>query len=341
MESEAMRMTPRIFVVEKKMVVTQEGIAKDDQIFVSPNVLFPPSPAQLRHLDDQYSDPPLAVDGNTLRFSNNRHPFLGFFIPHLDYHCHLLRSLHHSYKSLPVVCSRGNWRLNPETVQQWQELENNLRALKAFLLDKIGLYLPVDFVAFPLPYTCGYAQVRMSEASMRMTALRSRDAFGGLIATCSWLLAMTGSFLDREPPWLDDLCRRVPEASQWLNELFRSPVATFSTNVGRIGVVVRPDCQFLEYIPKFVEANVPVWLLWNNSVDYAGSKCARYKPSIEDYHKAVRTKFQDLGLEGHLKWAGRFPCATPAEQLVPAPARQVKIGPCAHVLPTPRIHAHH
>ena len=256
----------------------RNGESQGDQILVSPNAQGPPSVDQLRHLADQYSDPPLAVDGNTLRYSTNKFPFLGFFMPRPRCEDRLLYPLRYSYKGLPVITVRGTWRLSPALVKQWQELENNLLAFNNMLFTKLGLYVPLEFTTFPLPRTYGYDQVRLTEGAVRCTANRARNAFNGLLATSSWLISMTKEFKAEIAPWFQKLSLEYKDKVQWLHELAISPIAHFEDDNGRIGVVVTPDCQFLEYIPRFVEAHVPVWLVWNKPEDYTGTKCAQYKP---------------------------------------------------------------
>lgn len=63
-----------------------------------------------------------------------------------------------------------------------------------------------------------------------------------------------------------------------------------------MGCVVRPNNRFLEHIPKFVMANVPVWLLWNSVQDYAGTRCDPYRPS-QDAVAAARGRTHH-GLSG-------------------------------------------
>ncbi|KAF7981737.1 hypothetical protein HWV62_32347 [Athelia sp. TMB] len=248
-------------------------------MLVSPNVDSPPQFDQILHLNDPYCDPPLARDGYTLRFSNNRYPFLGFFTRRgHTYSNHLLATMHYSYKTFPVVLSDGAWWLSSDLVEEWQELENNLRALTSYMFNKFEAFVPVDYMSFPLPRTYGYAKARATEASMRSAALKSRDAFAALMATCSWLLAIKSFKPLAEAPWFLRLKQDQPTACHWLDEFAESSLANFTTSVDRVGVVVTPGCQFIEYVPKFVEANVPVWLLWDKPGDYDKTICKQYQP---------------------------------------------------------------
>lgn len=266
-------------IIEANPAIAASGQPADTHILISPNVDSPPQPEQLLHLDDPYCDPPLARDGYNLRLSNNRHPFLGFFMRRgHTYPGRLMAPMRYSYKTFPVVPSGGEWRLSSDLVEEWQELENNLRAMTSFMFNKLEVLVPVDYMSFPLPHTYGYTMARATEASMRSAALKSRDAFAALMATCSWLLAMKSSKPIAEAPWFLRLKQDQPKACHWLDEFAESYLADFTTKVDRVGVVVVPGCRFVEYIPKFVEANVPVWLLWDKPGDYNKTNCQQYQP---------------------------------------------------------------
>ncbi|KAF7964857.1 hypothetical protein HWV62_2111, partial [Athelia sp. TMB] len=252
-----------------------------DQIYVSPNVPTAPNAHQLMHLNDPYSTPISPFDCHTLRFSSNAHPFLAFAIPDITFNCKLLEPLKHTAKSLPISGpDRGLYTLKPWFINQWRELERNLRAINHTLLKK----LKMRYVASPfkLPSQIAFHAPRARRGEVEKIALEARDAFRPIIAYSSWLIAMLHpigkpfDLLNEE--WCLQMIREQPSTAQWLHELADSPIATFTRQVGRIGVVVTPDCSYLKFIPAFIQANVPVWFVWNDPRHYANTPCAIYQP---------------------------------------------------------------
>lgn len=128
--------------------------------------------------------------------------------------------------------------------------------------------------------------------------MRARTAFAPLIAMCSYAIAMSPQFTEQAPAWVDFLGKNGAHP-RWLQELRRTPIVNFSNQSGRLGCVVRmePQCHFLKRIPRFVQANVPVWFLWNKTDDYAGTACAVYKPSEQAVAAAKRRALQGGGSE--------------------------------------------
>lgn len=256
-------------------------------IYVSPNVPRPPSAGELSQLDVQFSDPLLPSDAMHLRYADDRFPYLGFVMPDAPYTSALLRPLHCTRNTLPIRLLKGQYCLDPGLAASWDELESNLRILASKLFEHFSPGLPWNFEAFPFPEDCGYRRGRHTEDGMRRAAMKARKAFGPLIALCSFAVAMTPQFTQEAPEWLLCLSKNGGHP-RWLQELQRTPIVNFSPLAGRIGVIIRPKGLFLEYIPRFVKANVPVWLLWNQVADYTGTKCNAYRPTEEAVAAAKR-----------------------------------------------------
>lgn len=269
-----------------------------NDIFVSPNVQRPPSTAELQQLDAQFSDPLLPTDALHLRYADNRFPYLGFTMPHAHYNSTILQPLRHSKATLPICMLGGQYCLDPALVASWDELELNLRTLASKLLSRFRPMVPPYFELFPFPGDYGYARGRHTADGMRRAGMRARKAFAPLIAYCSFTIAMSPNFTNPAPQWVEYLGKNGAHP-RWLQEFLRTPIGDFSLQTGRIGCVIRhkPVCQFMEHIPKFIEANVPVWLVWNVEKDYHNTPCARYKPSREAVQAAQILAKHGLAME--------------------------------------------
>ncbi|KZP13388.1 hypothetical protein FIBSPDRAFT_897426 [Athelia psychrophila] len=110
--------------------------------------------------------------------------------------------------------------------------------------------------------------------------MRTCQAFGPLIVLCSFAGATTPGFTNDTPRWIDCMSKNGGNTRR-LQELQQTLIVNFSTQAGRIGVVIRPKGLFLEHLPRFLQANMAVWLLWNEAADYDGTKCSTYRPSAE------------------------------------------------------------
>ncbi|KAF7972407.1 hypothetical protein HWV62_18064 [Athelia sp. TMB] len=264
----------------------------DGQVYVSPNMNGPP-PVPTADLALQFCDPPSSIESLALRHSSNKYPFLGFTIANLRYSHVLLRRLNHSFNTLPIVFRHGEWALADDVVRQWEDLEHCLIMISNHLFNHFQTMLPADVSFFPFPSSFGFARGRPYENQMRRAVMKARAAFGPLLVLCSYMIALTPSFTANNPPWLQSLSDekgniRLPHA--WVEDFAASPVADFSTCNTRIGVVMTPSCQFFEYLPKFLRANVPVWILWNQSNWYSTVPgVLRYRPAMDQVRLAHRS----------------------------------------------------
>ncbi|KAF7964455.1 hypothetical protein HWV62_7501, partial [Athelia sp. TMB] len=283
------------WLVENTVVVPTTGLTNKDQIYVSPNVPTAPNAHQLLHLNAPYSDPISPFDCHTLRFSSNAHPFLGFSIPDLTFSCKLLEPLKHTANSLPIIGpDRGLYKLHTSLIKQWAELEQNLVMINHALMNK----LKVPYVISPFKLPSKYRlDVPRSQLKLREVALEARDAFRPLIAKTSWLIAMLHPIGKPFDLLQEDWCLRMmgeqPSTVQWFHELADSPIATFTRQVGRIGVVVTPDFKYLKFIPSFIQANVPIWFVWNHPQHYATTPCGIYLPRADLVESAKKRAQRD------------------------------------------------
>lgn len=267
--------------------------AVDNDIYVSPNVQRPPTSTELQHLDVIFSDPLMPNDAMHLRYASNRFPYLAFTLPHARYQATILKPLAYTKYTLPIKMIGGQYCLEPKVAESWRELELNLRLLASKLFDRYCPWMPVEFEVFPFPGDYGYDKGRHTEDWMRRGAMRARKAFAPLMAMCSFAIAMTPNFTEEAPAWVEYLSKNGAHP-RWLQELRRTSIVNLAKGIGRVGCVLRPNpaCQFMERIPKFILANVPVWLIWNNPKDYHGTSCAQYRPSQQAVQDAQRRPHQ-------------------------------------------------
>ncbi|KAF7983368.1 hypothetical protein HWV62_22357 [Athelia sp. TMB] len=262
---------------------------KEDHLFVTPNAKGPP-PAAFAELELSINDPPSAQESLKLRLSSNKYPFLGFVMVKPRYSHILLQRLNYTFNNLPVSVQNREWVLDGDLVRQWAELECSLIEITNFLFNRFQVMLPVDVDFFPFPSSYGFAHGRPNEVQMRKVAMKARAAFGPLMALCSYMIALTPSFTIENPPWaasLSDIKGSIKIPPAWLTEFCTCSIADFTIGNPRVGVVFTPDCQFLEYVPNFVRANVPVWILWTQSEWYSKVPTVkRYCPPTDDVRHA-------------------------------------------------------
>lgn len=184
--------------------------------------------------------------------------------------------------------SGGQYCLPQSVTESWRELELNLRTLASKLFTQYCPLMPVYWENFPFPSNYGSDRGRYMEDGMRWAVMRARKAFTPLMAMCSYAITISPKFNESAPQWADYLAKNGAYP-RWLEGLRRTLIVNFSENSGRVDYILRnePACLFLEHIPKFVEANVPVWFVWTDPTNYAGPHCAAYRLSPQAVQAAM------------------------------------------------------
>jgi hypothetical protein len=253
--------------------------AYGDHIFVSPNSPDAPVIDNLTAFVIDEDTAPRCV--RSLRYSNNAYPFLGYIPTSLRYSGPLLQRLSYSNRTLPIVRERSFWRLSPTVVTQWSQLETALQSIIKTLLKASRVLLPLDFQWFKQPSAFGYQQAFPSDKTLRRLVFKSRDAFIPLLALCSFAISMTPNFTLENPPWAQVLERNAVHP-QYIQEIKASSVADFSDHNKRVGVIVRPDCQWLDLVARIIGANVPVWLCWDDPSMFTRTRVECYRPTLAE-----------------------------------------------------------
>jgi hypothetical protein len=107
------------------------------------------------------------------------------------------------------------------------------------------------------------------------------------MALCSYAISLTPSFTDENPPWVKRLEERGIHP-EWIQLLEASQLADFSDSNLRLGVIIRPKCEWLNDIPNMIRANVPLWFLWDDPEDFSKSLMiySKYCPTRDEVRAA-------------------------------------------------------
>ncbi|KIM85942.1 hypothetical protein PILCRDRAFT_86667 [Piloderma croceum F 1598] len=95
-------------------------------------------------------------------------------------------------------------------------------------------------------------------------------------------------FTAENPSWVAKL-QEMGIHPEWVQLLKDSQLADFSASNERIGVIIQPNCKCLNHVSRLVQANVPVYILWDNPSDFSDTPWfrTRYCPTFEEV-KAAR-----------------------------------------------------
>ena len=256
--------------------------ATEDSIFVSPNSsILPPRPTvPTINLPNN----PLPSEGSILHWSMDAYPYLPYCLQSPRYSGPLLQRLSYRAGNLPVECVDNMWRLCPKVAHQWRSLETCLISATQIILDSSDT---LNLRWFRKPEEYLYRQQFDTRQRMVGCAMRSRDAFLPLMATCSYVISHTPNFTASPPPW-SDMLRAKGLHPEWVNMLETSQLADFSEYNKRVGVFVLPTCKYLQDIDKMLRANVPIWFCWDNRVDFRHNDFVyqRYCPTTEEVRRA-------------------------------------------------------
>lgn len=289
-------------------------IAFGSHVLVSPNapaITTLPSIDVNQHRFDDYATP---RDATTLRCSLNLYPHLAYCLMWPLYREPLLQRLSCSRRTIPLEYIRTCWEMPKDLAYSWWSLEECLAAVANELLTWVRFpnYTgpPKNFgiMFFPKPSSFGYRRAFFNRAVCVRCCIRSRDAFIPLMALCSYAISLTPSFTDENPSWVQRLEERGIHP-EWIQSLKASQLADFSNTNLRLGVIIRPKCEWLKDIPNMIRANVPLWFLWDDPKDFSDSLLIynKYCPTRAEVQAAY---LQQQGMANPPDMSGRsFPLA--------------------------------
>jgi hypothetical protein len=257
-------------------------------IFVSPNSLaFPILPLPNISKTEMYNDP-LPHEGSAFRWSLDGYPQLPYCLKHPRYQGALLERLAFTFRSLPIDFDRGRYELSQNVQTLWHSLENCLIAATWELFRAANVMHHLSFQPFRYPSEYGYRRTYINKKQTRRLALMARDAFVPLMAMCSYAISLTPDFNTDNPSWVAKL-EEVGIHPEWVEQLRTSQLADFSDTNERVGVIIQPNCVWLNRIPKMIKAGVPLWFLWDQPGDFTNTLVAKYRPTLAEVQAARRT----------------------------------------------------
>lgn len=164
-----------------------------------------------------------------------------------------------------VPTENGKSILNEDTLEAWARLENAfLDVIDTLLCARIAGIPTLTYPKFPWQF--GYRDAHATRDITLRCALRSQEAFLTLSSVVTFSLSL---YMD-ESGRLDDAYRMLVRKSTykvhtaWLDMLSLSYACNFSPHF-RVGGFVNPyTSQWMSFIPKFVQAQVPIWILWGH-----------------------------------------------------------------------------
>ena len=261
-------------------------VEKDGSVYSSPNMTYLPA---IPAYDDVYNDEihhPREI--KKLRWASALSPHLAYVPRSTTFDNPIFERLICSYRNIRII-REGNWYfLSLEIRDRWLRLEQALRWVASAILSGNSVNLPLGFNPGPFPSAHGYLEKHKKESHARYCAMKSRDAFLGLMALCAFAISTTKPLPHHKPQrWVTILQRNNANIqASWIEDFAHSAAVDFSESVGRVGMVANvADMERTEFIDYMILANVPIWLYWGN----------KYKPPNK-YHARVR-KYLPLSTE--------------------------------------------
>jgi hypothetical protein len=243
--------------------ITAEGT----HVLVSPNssrIIELPHHLSKIDLCTDYPDP---SEATTLRWSMNPYPQLAYCLTSPRFQGPLLQRLAYTRRTLPVIWDGRIhfWGLSPDVLYLWWSLEMCLICVARELFSSTTA---LHSQTFQVPSDYGYCRPHGKRDRAVRCSMRAHDAFVPLMALVSYAISLTPSFTDENPPWVAKLIERGIHP-EWVEMLKTSQLADFSEANQRVGVIIHPNCNFLNRISCMVRANVPVWILWDDPAHYS------------------------------------------------------------------------
>ncbi|KAG1855262.1 hypothetical protein F4604DRAFT_1685746 [Suillus subluteus] len=186
---------------------------------------------------------------------------------------------HSRFLLLTEVDSQGKHILHHDIQEKWVALEQKLlwcqEHLGAGLLIPWGTKLPCPPTAY------GYQRSHTDAHLAKKVAMRSRNAFLLIAATCSWYI-MTRQHHGSNRPWTAILMNdpKYPIPTEWVLELSRSFIGDLTTGVPRTGAFISSNhCPWQVQLPIFERFSIPIWVRFSQNASTVNSSLRHYIPS--------------------------------------------------------------
>jgi hypothetical protein len=229
---------------------------------------------------------PRPSDATTFRWSLNPFPQLPYCLKYPRYQGPLLQRLAYTFNTLPLEWDYG-WSLSPSVAESWQSLETCLETATVALFNAVGALHLLEFRVFRRPSQFGYSRKFRKSDQSRRCCINGRNAFVPLMALCSYAISITPNFTNENPPWVGKL-EEMGVHPEWVQLLKSSQLADFSESNKRLGVIIQPNCKWLNRIPNMIRANVPLYFLWDDPNDFASTPWfyKKYCPTLQEVRHA-------------------------------------------------------
>ncbi|KAG1718991.1 hypothetical protein EDD22DRAFT_963485 [Suillus occidentalis] len=201
--------------------------------------------------------------------------------------------LNHSFYSLPIESTAdGRYILRGDVRQQWETLEHKLLWCQGRLAT--NMHFPWYGQCPRAPRDYGYLRSHVDATLAKKVALRSRDAFLGISALCTYFIMTRRYRPHREATWTSLLTNdaRCPIPSTWVTKLSRTFVGDVTDVVPRTGMIINGayGLSWDTDVLMFEHFHVPIWVYWPPNV-VPHKTWNRYFPSAEDIAAATHTNW--------------------------------------------------
>ncbi|KAG1889264.1 hypothetical protein F4604DRAFT_2015519 [Suillus subluteus] len=284
-------------VTPKLRVFTHEG-----RIFMSLNASFlpatiPPIPRPWNPALESDSSPDNIKDALTTQWAYETCPWFPLIATSPDFSGAVFACLNHSLYSLPIESTPdGRYMLRGDVRREWESLEQKLLWCSQQLA--VNMHFPWYGQAPRPPKDYGYLRSHANARLAKKVALRSRDAFLGISALCTYFImarqyrphndsASWTSLLTNDP--------RCPILSAWVMELSRTFVGDLTDAVPRNGMIINGAYSLAwdTDVIMFEHYKVPIWVHWPPGV--SGNRIWKlYCPSADDLARATSATSSEL-----------------------------------------------
>ncbi|KAG2742036.1 hypothetical protein P692DRAFT_20703030, partial [Suillus brevipes Sb2] len=275
-------------------VFTHEG-----QRFTSFNAsslpaVIPPIPRPWNPQLESDSSPENIKDVLTTQWAYETRPWFPLIPTNPVFDGAVFSCLNHSFYSIPIESTPdGRHILRGDVRQQWETLEQKLLWCQGRLA--ANMHFPWYGQCPRAPRDYGYLRSHVDVTLAKKVALRSRDAFLGISAICTYFI-MTRRYRPHKESstWTDLLTNdaRCPIPSTWVTELSRTFLGDLTDSVPRTGMIINAayGLSWDTDVVMFEHFRVPIWVFWPPNV-LPNKTWNRYFPSAEDIAAATHTSW--------------------------------------------------
>ncbi|KAG1881332.1 uncharacterized protein F5891DRAFT_1199601 [Suillus fuscotomentosus] len=232
----------------------------------SPPALIPPIPRPWNSYLESDSSPDNIKDVLTTQWAYETRPWFPLIPENPVFDGAIFGCLNHSFYSLPIEpTSDGRYTLRGDVRRAWENLEQKLLWCQTCLAQN----MPFPWYGQPprTPADYGYTRSHVDAKLAKKVALRSRDAFLGIAALCTYFIMHRLESPTNSPSKWTSVLTKDPQCSippAWVVELSRTFVGDFTSAVPRTGTIINSahSLGWDSDVHMFERFNVPTWVYW-------------------------------------------------------------------------------